>query len=79
MLLPEPSNTSSVPAGAAGVPINEAVFGDLSGYSVDVREGLRAESSGESAFDTDQVVLRVSRREDGILTQSARMLRFPAS
>ena len=66
------------PAGASGVPVNEAVFGDLSGYTVYVRENLRAESSGDSAFDTDQVALRVSRREDGILTQSARMLRFPA-
>jgi hypothetical protein len=33
----------------------------------------------ESDFDADQVALRVSRREDGILTQSGRMLRFPAS
>jgi hypothetical protein len=32
----------------------------------------------ETDFDTDQVAPRVSRREDGILTQSARMLRFPA-
>jgi HK97 family phage major capsid protein len=67
------------PAGATGVPVNEAVFGDLSGYSVYIRENLRAETSGDSAFDTDQVALRVSRREDGILSQSARMLRFPAS
>ena len=36
---------------------------------------LRFRASG---FDTDQVALRVSRREDGILTQSGRMLRFPA-
>jgi HK97 family phage major capsid protein len=67
------------PAGATGVPVNEAIFGDLSGYTVYIRENLRAESSRESDFDTDQVALRVSRREDGILTQSARMLRFPAS
>jgi HK97 family phage major capsid protein len=67
------------PTGATGVPANEAVFGDLSGYSVYIRENLRAESSRESDFDTDQVALRVSRREDGILTQSGRMLRFPAS
>jgi hypothetical protein len=53
------------PAGTTGVPVNEAVFGDLSGYTVCVREGLRAESSGESAFDTDQVALRLSRREGG--------------
>jgi hypothetical protein len=32
----------------------------------------------QSDFDTDQVALRVSRREDGILTQSVRMLRFLA-
>jgi HK97 family phage major capsid protein len=67
------------PAGATGVPVNEAAFGDLSGYSVYIRENLRAESSRQSDFDTDQVALRVSRREDGILTQSGRMLRFPAS
>jgi HK97 family phage major capsid protein len=67
------------PTGATGVPANEAVFGDLSGYSVYIRENLRAESSGDSDFDTDQVALRVSRREDGILSQSARMLRFRAS
>ena len=36
-----------------------------------------AENSRESDFDTDQVALRVSRREDGILTRSGRMLRFP--
>jgi hypothetical protein len=60
------------------VPVNEAVFGDLSGDTVYVREGLRAESSGESAFHADQVALRVRRRQDGILTQSGRMLRFPA-
>jgi hypothetical protein len=35
------------------VPVNEAVFGDLSGYSVYIRENLRAESSRESDFDTD--------------------------
>jgi hypothetical protein len=51
------------------VPVNEAVFGGLSGYTVYVSEGLRAESSGESAFDTDEVAQRVSRHEDGILTQ----------
>ena len=67
------------PTGATGVPVNEAVFGGLSGYTVYVSEGLRAESSGESAFDTDQVAQRVSRHEDGILTQSGRMLRFPAT
>jgi hypothetical protein len=39
---------------------------------------LRKDSSRDSDFDTDQVTLHVSRREDGILTQSARMLRFPA-
>ena len=60
------------------VPANEAVFADLSGYSVYIRENLRAESSRESDFDTDQVALRVSRREDGIISQTARMLRFPA-
>jgi hypothetical protein len=38
----------------------------------------RTKASRESDFDNDQVALRVSRREDGILTQSARMLRFPA-
>jgi HK97 family phage major capsid protein len=67
------------PAGATGVPVNESVFGDLSGYTVYVRENLRAEVSRDSDFDTDQVALRVSRREDGILSQSGRMLRFPAS
>ena len=67
------------PTGSAGVPADEAVFGDLSGYSIYVREAMRAEVSRESDFDTDQIALRVSRRVDGILTQSARMLRFPAS
>jgi len=52
---------------------------DLTGYTVYIRENLRGASSRESDFDTDQVALRVSRREDGILTQSVRMLRFPAS
>ncbi len=66
------------PAGASGVPVNEAVFGDLTGYTIDIRENLRADSSGDSDFTTDQVALRVSRRLDGILTQSARMLRFPS-
>ncbi len=55
---------------------DEAVFGDLSGYTVYVRENFRAESSQDSNFATDQVALRVSRREDGILTQTGRMLRF---
>jgi hypothetical protein len=36
------------------------------------------ESSRDSDFGTDQVALRMSRREDGILSQSARMLRFSA-
>jgi HK97 family phage major capsid protein len=67
------------PTGATGVPVNEAAFGDLSGYTIYVRENLRAESSGDSDFGTDQVALRLSRRMDGILTQSGRMLRFPAS
>ncbi|MCH7644341.1 MAG: phage major capsid protein [Myxococcales bacterium] len=66
------------PVGSSGVPANEAVFADLSGYSVYIRENLRAESSRESDFQTDQVALRVSRREDGIISQTARMLRFPA-
>lgn len=66
------------PTGATGVPANEAVFGDLSGYSLYVRDGLRAETSNDSDFSTGQVAIRVSRRVDGILTQSARMLRFPA-
>ncbi|MFV1978703.1 MAG: hypothetical protein ACC649_05080 [Myxococcota bacterium] len=48
------------------------------GYAIYIRENLRAESSSESAFDTDQVALRVSRREDGILTQAGRKLHFPA-
>ena len=66
------------PTGATGVPANEAVFGDLGGYTIFVRENLRAESTRESDFDTDQVALRVSRREDGILSQAARMVRYPA-
>ena len=66
------------PAGASGVPVNEAVFGDLSGYTVFVRSQLRAETSRDSDFATDQVALKVVRREDGILSQTARMLRFPA-
>ncbi len=66
------------PAGASGVPVNEAVFGDLSGYTVFIRENLRAETSRDADFATDQVTLKVIRREDGILSQSARMLRFPA-
>jgi hypothetical protein len=59
--------------------------GDVGEYSpaslqtVYIRENLRAESSRDSDFDTDQVALRVSRREDGILTQSGRMLWLPAS
>ena len=61
------------------MPADEAVFGDLTGYTIYVRENLRAEVSRESDFDTDQIALRVSRREDGILSQSARMLRFPAA
>ena len=36
------------------------------------------DSSRESTFAADRVALRVSRREDGILTQSVRMLRFLA-
>ncbi len=63
----------------SGVPVNEAVYGDLSGYSLYVRDALRAETSQDSDFATDQIAIRVSRRVDGILTQSARMLRFPAS
>ncbi len=38
-----------------------------------------AVSNRESDSDTDQVALRVSRRENGTLTQPARILRFPAT
>lgn len=38
----------------------------------------RAPHAAFCAFDTDQVALRASRREDGIMSQSTRMLRFPA-
>ena len=64
------------PTGATGVPANEGFFGDVTGYSLYVREDFRAESSRDSAFDTDQVALRVSRRIDGIISQAGRMLRF---
>jgi len=64
------------PTGATGITADEAIFGDLSGYTLYVRDAFRAESSRQSDFDTDQSALRVSRREDGILSQAARMLRF---
>jgi hypothetical protein len=47
-------------------------------YRPNAPSRARTEASRESDFDADQVALRVSRRIDGILTQSARMLRFPA-
>jgi HK97 family phage major capsid protein len=58
------------------VPANEGFFGDLSGYTVYVRENFRAEVSMDSAFATDQVALRVSRREQGIVSQAGRMVVF---
>ena len=64
------------PTGATGVPANEGFFGDLSGYSIYLRENLRAEVSRDSDFLTDQVALRVSRRMDGAISQANRMLRF---
>ena len=62
--------------GATGIPADEGFFGDLSGYSIYLRENLRAEVSRESDFDTDQAALRVSRRIDGVISQAGRMLRF---
>ena len=64
------------PTGATGVPANEGFFGDLTGYSIYMRENLRVERSDAAYFETDQVGLRVSRRMDGVISQSARMLRF---
>lgn len=60
----------------ARIAVNEAVFGDLSGYTGYMRENFRSEPTGNQDFDNDLVALKVSRREDGILTQSGRMLRF---
>jgi HK97 family phage major capsid protein len=70
------SDLDPAPTGATGVPANEGFFGELSGYSIYLREDLRAESSSDVDFDTDQVALRVSRRIDGVISQSGRMLRF---
>ena len=64
------------PTGAGGVPADEGFFGDLTGYTIYLREGLRAEVSNDSNFGTDQVALRVSRRIDGVISQAGRMLRF---
>ena len=64
------------PTGATGVPANEGFFGDLSGYTVYIREELRSEMSTDVSFKTDMVTVKISRRMDGILSQSGRMLRF---
>jgi HK97 family phage major capsid protein len=56
---------------------NQAIFGDLSGYTILLREPIRVETSLHSDFQTDQVALKVARRVDGVLTQGARMIRFP--
>jgi HK97 family phage major capsid protein len=62
--------------GTGGVPANEGFFGDLSGYALAVREQLRAEVSADSSFLTDQIALKVARREQGIVTQAGRMIHF---
>ncbi len=64
------------PTGSTGVPANEGLFGDLSGFTLYIRENFRAEVSRDSAFRTDQIALRVSRREQGIVTQAGRMVLF---
>jgi len=64
------------PTGATGVPANEGFFGDLSGYTIYLREELRSELSTDASFKTDMVSVKVARRIDGILSQTGRMLRF---
>jgi HK97 family phage major capsid protein len=64
------------PAGTGGVPANEALFGDLSGYTLYVREPLRVESTSQQDFDTDQVAVKVARRVDGVVSQAGRMVLF---
>lgn len=64
------------PTGTGGVPADEGFLGDLSGFTLYVREQLRAEVSAHSDFDTDQVALKVARREQGIVSQAGRMQLF---
>jgi HK97 family phage major capsid protein len=64
------------PTGATGWTADKGFFGDLTGYTLYEREWLRAEVSGHSAFRTDQVALRVSRREQGVVSQAGRMVLF---
>lgn len=64
------------PTGTGGVPADEAVFGDLTGYTLYLREQLRAEASRDSDFGTDQTALRVLRRIAGIVTQGDRIQHF---
>ena len=64
------------PNGAGGVPNDEGFFGDLSGYSVFIREDFRAEISTQSDFANDLVALKVSRREQGIVSQAGRMVLY---
>jgi HK97 family phage major capsid protein len=58
------------------VPADEGFFGDLSGYTMYIREPFRAETTSQGDFDTDQVALKVARRVQGIVTQAGRMVLF---
>jgi HK97 family phage major capsid protein len=58
------------------VPANEGIFGDLSGYTLYVRDPFRVDTSEHVGFVTDQVAIRVSRRVDGVLSQAGRMVLF---
>lgn len=64
------------PTGTSGVTADKGLFGDLTGYTVYVREPIRVESSAQSDFATDQVALKVARRVQGIVTQAGRMVLF---
>lgn len=67
VILGRPVYTDPSIAWSSTVDEKIGLFGDLSAYYVRLAGGVRAESSTDFAFDTDEVVWRFLQRADGVL------------
>lgn len=70
VILGRPVYTDPGMAAAATLSAKVILFGDLSAYYVRLAGGVRAETSKDFAFDTDEVVWRFLQRADGVLVDS---------
>lgn len=70
VILGRPVYTDPSMAWDSGLSTKVALYGDMSAYYVRLAGGVRAETSKDFAFDSDEVVWRFIQRADGVLVDT---------